>query len=224
MTEQTDYEKPTDRDQGIFRGKRVARRFLSPDGMIVLVGKTASDNDVLSLQIGEPQDFWMHVAGDSGSHVVIRNPERLDRLPRETLRFAASLAAPRYLTVLVGVFALAALLLSIVGIYGVMAHFVEQHLRDIGIRLALGGEPSDVRRMIVLQGMQLVALGVGVGLGVAYLCGRFLATLVYGVSPTDPIMMLTVALVLGGVAALACLVPGRRAAQLDPALILREQF
>jgi putative ABC transport system permease protein len=135
---------------------------------------------------------------------------------------SASLAAPRYLTVLVGVFAMAALLLSIVGIYGVMAHFVEQHVRDIGIRLALGGEPSDVRRMVVLQGMQLVALGVGVGLGVAYLSGRFLATLVYGVSPTDPILMLTVALALVGVAALACLVPGRRASRLDPALILRE--
>ncbi len=70
---------------------------------------------------------------------------------------AESLAAPRYLSVLVGMFALAALVLSIVGIYGVMAHFVQQHTRDIGIRLALGGEPSAVRRMVVLQGLRLVA-------------------------------------------------------------------
>lgn len=88
-----DDDRPTDRDNGIFRGRRVARRFVSPDGMIVLVGKTAEDNDVLSLRLGEPHDFWMHVAGESGSHVVIRNPDRLERLPRETLRFAASLAA-----------------------------------------------------------------------------------------------------------------------------------
>jgi predicted permease len=135
---------------------------------------------------------------------------------------ATSLAAPRYLTVLVGVFALAALLLSVVGIYGVMAHFVEQHLRDIGIRLALGGEPADVRRMVVMQGLRLVALGVGIGLGVAFLSGRFLTTMVFGVSPTDPRLMAVVAAALVAVAALACLAPGRRAARLDPAEILRE--
>ena len=71
-----------------------------------------------------------------------------------------SLAAPRYLSVLVGMFALSALLLSVVGIYGVMTHFVQQHTRDIGIRLALGGEPWNVRRMIVLQGLRLVVVGV----------------------------------------------------------------
>ena len=133
-----------------------------------------------------------------------------------------SLAAPRYLTVLVGVFALAALLLSVVGIYGVMAHFVEQHLRDIGIRLALGGEPSDVRRMVVLQGLRLVVLGVAIGLGVAFLSGRFLTSVVFGVNPADPRMMIAVAITLVAIAAVACLVPGRRAASLDPAMILRE--
>lgn len=86
-------EKPSDPDQGIHAGRRIARRFLSPDGMIVLVGKSASDNDLLSLELGEPADFWFHVSGESGSHVVVRNPDRLDRLPRETLLFAAGLAA-----------------------------------------------------------------------------------------------------------------------------------
>ena len=96
-----------------------------------------------------------------------------------------SLAAPRYLSVLIGMFALAALVLSVVGIYGVMAYFVQQHTRDIGIRLALGGEPSDVRRMVVLQGLRLVAAGVGVGVGAAFLTARFMTTLLFGVSPTD---------------------------------------
>jgi predicted permease len=135
---------------------------------------------------------------------------------------ARSLTAPRYLTVLVGVFALAAVLLSVIGIYGVMAHFVEQHLRDIGIRLALGGEPADVRRMVMMQGLRLVLLGVGVGLGVAFLSGRFLSTIVFGVSPTDPRPMAVVAAALVAIATLACLAPGRRAARLDPAEILRE--
>ncbi len=70
----------------------VARRFDSPDGMEILVGRSASDNDVLSFKIAAQNDFWMHVAGESGSHVVIRNPDGLDALPRDTLRYAAALA------------------------------------------------------------------------------------------------------------------------------------
>lgn len=133
-----------------------------------------------------------------------------------------SLTVPRYLSVLVGMFALAALVLSVVGIYGVMAYFVQQHMRDIGIRLALGGQPSDVRRMVVLQGLRPVAAGVGLGVGAAFLTARFLTTLLFGVSPTDVRTMASVPLALVAVAAVACLVPGRRAANVDPAEILRE--
>ena len=71
----------------------VARRFDSPDGMEILVGRTASDNDVLTFKIAAQNDFWMHVAGESGSHVVVRNPNGLKALPRDTLRYAAALAA-----------------------------------------------------------------------------------------------------------------------------------
>jgi predicted ribosome quality control (RQC) complex YloA/Tae2 family protein len=71
----------------------VARVAESPDGMIVLVGRTARDNDVLSLRLAAPRDFWFHVAGESGSHVVVRNPDSLAALPRETKKFAAGLAA-----------------------------------------------------------------------------------------------------------------------------------
>jgi predicted ribosome quality control (RQC) complex YloA/Tae2 family protein len=84
---------PSDPDAGIWEGRSLARRFVSPDGFIVLVGRTARDNDLLSLKLGAPHDFWLHVASESGSHVVVRNPDRLGRLPRETLRFAADLAA-----------------------------------------------------------------------------------------------------------------------------------
>lgn len=84
---------PSEPEQGIWQGRRIARRFVSPDGFTVLVGKSADDNDRLSTELCEPADFWFHLAGDSGSHVVVRNPDRLDRLPRATERFAAALAA-----------------------------------------------------------------------------------------------------------------------------------
>jgi predicted ribosome quality control (RQC) complex YloA/Tae2 family protein len=82
-----------DPENGLWQGRPVARRFTSPDGFTVLVGRTAEDNDVLTLKLGRPRDFWFHVAAGSGSHVVVLNPEGLDRLPKETEQFAASLAA-----------------------------------------------------------------------------------------------------------------------------------
>ncbi len=84
---------PSDPEQGIWQGRRIARRFVSPDGFTVLVGKSAEENDTLSLRLCAPHDFWFHLAGDSGSHVVVRNPDRVERLPRDTERFAAALAA-----------------------------------------------------------------------------------------------------------------------------------
>ena len=85
--------RTTDADAGVWQGRSVARRFVSPDGFIVLVGRTAADNDIVTCKLAAPKDFWLHVAAESGSHVVVRNPDGLDRLPRETLRFAAGLAA-----------------------------------------------------------------------------------------------------------------------------------
>jgi len=84
---------PSDPDAGIWRGRSVARRVVSPDGMVILVGRTAADNDVLTLKLASSTDFWFHVSGESGSHVVVRNPEGLDTLPRDTKRLAAALAA-----------------------------------------------------------------------------------------------------------------------------------
>ncbi|MEO8505470.1 MAG: NFACT RNA binding domain-containing protein [Acidobacteriota bacterium] len=83
----------SDPEAGIFQGRSIARRFVSPDGYTVLVGKAAADNDTLTFRLGAPRDFWLHVAAESGSHVIVRNPEGVSRLPRETLRFAAALAA-----------------------------------------------------------------------------------------------------------------------------------
>ena len=93
MARKKDPPPPSDPDAGIWQGRSVARVAQSPDGMIVLVGRAARDNDVLSLRLAAPRDFWFHVAGESGSHVVVRNPNNLDSLPRETKKFAAALAA-----------------------------------------------------------------------------------------------------------------------------------
>ena len=84
---------PSDPDTGIWQGKTIARRFVAPDGTVVLVGRTARDNDLLTFKLASQNDFWFHVAGETGSHVVVRNPENVSRLPRDTLRFAAALAA-----------------------------------------------------------------------------------------------------------------------------------
>jgi predicted ribosome quality control (RQC) complex YloA/Tae2 family protein len=84
---------PSDPEQGIWQGRSVARRFVSPDGLTVLVGRSAADNDLLTFELGQPRDAWLHVAAESGSHVLIRNPDGLERFPQETLRFAAALAA-----------------------------------------------------------------------------------------------------------------------------------
>lgn len=82
-----------DPEHGRWNGRSVARRFESPDGLTVLVGRNATDNDILTFKLGSPDDWWLHAAGTSGAHVVVRNPDRLKRLPRDTLRFAAALAA-----------------------------------------------------------------------------------------------------------------------------------
>jgi predicted ribosome quality control (RQC) complex YloA/Tae2 family protein len=85
--------EPSDADTGVWQGQTVARQFVAPDGMVVLVGRTAHDNDILTFKLASQNDFWLHVAGATGSHVVVRNPQGLHRLPRDTLRFAAALAA-----------------------------------------------------------------------------------------------------------------------------------
>jgi putative ABC transport system permease protein len=131
------------------------------------------------------------------------------------------LQTPRVLSILVSAFAIVALILSSVGIYGVMAYYVEQNSKDISIRLALGGSPSDVLRMVVGQGIGVVAAGVIVGLVAAVAVTRFASSLLFGVSAADPFTFVATAGVLLGMALLACGVPARRAVSIQPASVLR---
>lgn len=91
--ESSEQSYETDPERGLFAGRSVARCFVSPDGMTVLVGRSARDNDLVTFKLSRPDDFWFHVAAQSGSHVLVKNPDGLDRLPRATLDFAAGLAA-----------------------------------------------------------------------------------------------------------------------------------
>jgi putative ABC transport system permease protein len=133
-----------------------------------------------------------------------------------------SLAEPRYLSVLVATFGATALALALVGIYGVLTYFVQQHRRDIGIRLALGGDPFHVGRRIVGQGLAIVAIGVALGLATTLLTARIIAGSLFGVSSTDPLTLVTVPGFLIVSALTACLIPAWRAAGVDPAEVLRE--
>jgi putative ABC transport system permease protein len=136
---------------------------------------------------------------------------------------AESISLRRFSMILLGVFAALALLLAAIGIYGVIAQSVAQRTREIGIRMALGAQSGDVLRMVVRQGMTLTLLGVGAGLIGAYALTKLIAKLLFGVAPNDPVTFGAIALLLLSVSLLACYLPARRAAKLDPMIALARQ-
>jgi len=154
---------------------------------------------------------------DLDSSVPLSNAATMEEL------IDRSLQRPRSLSVLVAAFAAVALLLSLIGIYGVMAYYVQQHAKDISIRLALGGRRLDVLQLIVGQGMRVVSSGVMIGLGTAIVGTRFITSLLFGVSAVDVRIFAAVSALLVTVALAACLVPAQRATRAEPAAVLREE-
>jgi putative ABC transport system permease protein len=152
----------------------------------------------------------------------------LDRdLPVSELRqlselVSASVSRPRFYTTLLGVFASIALILAAVGIYGVISYAVSLRTRELGIRIALGATGRQVSRLVLRQGVGLALAGVVLGGAGAYWLTRLLGTLLFGVTATDPLTFLGVAGLLTAIAALACYIPARRAARVDPLLAMRE--
>jgi len=138
-------------------------------------------------------------------------------------RVASAVAAPRFDLLLLGTFAAIALVLAAVGIYGVISYSVGQRTHEIGVRMALGASRDAVRTLVLKQGMFVALGGVAIGLVAALGLTRLLGTLLYGVSPTDPITYAVVAAILSGIAALACLVPAMRATRVEPVSVLREE-
>jgi putative ABC transport system permease protein len=133
----------------------------------------------------------------------------------------ASVAGPRYRTMLFGLFALVALILAAVGIYGVISYSVAQRTHEIGIRMALGARSRNVHGLVLGGGLKPVSIGIGLGLIGAFGLTRLLEGLLFGVKATDPLTFVAVAVGLSAVALAACYIPARRATKVDPMIALR---
>ena len=134
---------------------------------------------------------------------------------------ANSIATQRLAMIMLSIFSVVALLLSAIGIYGVISYLTGQRTQEIGIRVALGASSGDVQRMVIGEGMRITVVGVVLGIGSALALTRLLATLIYGVGAWDPVTFAGVALLLTGVALFACYIPARRAMRVDPMIALR---
>jgi putative ABC transport system permease protein len=134
-----------------------------------------------------------------------------------------NIASERLVLLLVGGFAALALMLAVVGLYGVLAYRVEQRRREIGVRVALGAQRPQVMQLVVGEGLRLAALGIAIGLLRALGLTRVLQSLLYGVRPSDPVTYLGIAALVLAVTALASYLPGRRAAAVDPMVALRSE-
>jgi putative ABC transport system permease protein len=134
---------------------------------------------------------------------------------------ARSIATQRLTMILLSVFSGLALVLSAIGIYGVISYLAGQRTHEIGVRVALGASSKDVLNMVLGQGMKMALVGVGAGIVAALGLTRLMAKMIYGVGATDPVTFGAVAFLLIGVALLACYVPARRAMRVDPMVALR---
>jgi len=180
-------------------------------------------------EIAQQASFVLRTTGDPlALSAAIRGEMRqLDpALPVRNLRsmeqlVARSVAPQRFNMTLLGLFAALGLILAAVGIYGVMAYGVSQRTHEIGLRIALGAQTRDVLKLIVKQGMALAMIGVAIGLIASYALTRLIKTLLFGVSATDPLTFVVIALLLTFVALLAALIPARRATKVDPMIALR---
>jgi predicted permease len=160
-------------------------------------------------------DAIRHSVQQVNSEQVVASAQTMDEI------ISSSTAGDRFAMILLGSFAGLALLLSSLGIYGVVSYLVEQQTREFGIRIALGAQRSDVLRLVLGDGAKMALVGVGVGVVAALGLTRFLTSVLYGISATDPITFAGVAVILTAVALAACYIPARRAMRVDPIVALR---
>jgi ABC-type antimicrobial peptide transport system permease subunit len=147
-------------------------------------------------------------------------------LPVESIRsmdevLAQSTAGRKFNMLLLSIFGGSALLLAAIGIYGLMAYSVQQRTKEIGIRMALGAKSSDVRNMVLFQGLRLVFVGIAIGIPAALFLTRFIASFLFGVRAQDPAVFAAVPILLSAVTIFAVWLPARRAAKVDPMVALR---
>jgi predicted permease len=176
-----------------------------------------------------PYNLAIRVSGDPMSMVAGVSREIYAVDPNQPISVIATMAEllgeeteQRWVgMILLATFAGVALLLAALGIYGVLAYFVAQRTREIGVRVALGAQTRDVMKMVMKQGMRLTLFGIGIGLVGGFASSRLMKSLLFGVSAADPLTFAAVAALLTGVALLACYIPARRAMKVDPVVALR---
>ena len=179
--------------------------------------------------VGRRMTLLIRTASESSNYVAALRQALRELEPNQAVTdvqpltqvLAESVAPQRFRTVLLSLFALVAVLLAGLGIYGVMNYSVSQRTREIGIRVALGAQTRDVLRLVLRQGLKLALIGVACGVAASLALTRLMKTLLFGVSTTDPLTFAGVALLLTFIAALACWLPARRAAKVDPMIALR---
>jgi putative ABC transport system permease protein len=182
-------------------------------------------------QAGSPAVLVARSSGDPmalvepirGAVREIDPDQRISLVTTMDQELADALAPRRFNALLLGLFASVALALAAVGLYGVMSHLVTQRAHEIGVRLALGARRPDVVRLVVGQAMGLIVVGTVLGLGLALALTRVVRTLLYQVSPTDPLTFASVPALLVAVAGLASWLPARRATRVDPMVALRAE-
>jgi ABC-type antimicrobial peptide transport system permease subunit len=160
-------------------------------------------------------DSIRHSVQQVNSEQVVAGAQTMDEI------ISSSIAGRRFSMILLGSFALLALLLSSMGIYGVVSYLVGQQTREIGIRIALGAQRGDVMRLVLGDGVKMALTGVAVGLAAAVGLTRLMTSVLFGVSATDPLTFGGVALLLALVALAAAYIPARRATRVDPLVALR---
>jgi len=179
-----------------------------PFGSMTIVARTAND----------PEDLAKPIAS-----VVQSLDKDLPAYAPKTVQqyLDGTIAVPRFNTSLLGIFAALAMILTAVGLYGVISYSVAQRTHEIGIRMALGAQPGDMLRLVVGEGIRLAFFGVGLGLAAAFGVTHFLSSLLFGVSATDPLSFIVVVVLLLSVVVFACYIPARRAMRVDPMVALR---
>jgi ABC-type antimicrobial peptide transport system permease subunit len=184
-------------------------------GCVLLIACANVANLMLARSAGREREMAIRSALGVDRDQPISNISTMESV------LAGSVAPRRFNMLLLSIFAAVALALAAVGIYGVISYTVSQRTQEIGIRLALGARSSDVLRLVVGQGMRLTVVGVAFGLAAAFAVTRLMSSLLYGVSATDRSTFAAIALLLSGVALLACYLPARRATKVDPMIALR---
>ncbi|MBV9618183.1 MAG: ABC transporter permease, partial [Verrucomicrobia bacterium] len=235
-----------------FPGENPIGKRITPNGSVdpgkppvrEIIG-VVKDMHLISLRLNpKPQIYLPHQQFGIGSVSMLvqtqMDPQSLTKVLRRTVAeidkdvpvyrmrtladyMSSSVAQPRLNAILVGLFALIALLLAAAGIFGVMSYSVNQRTQEIGIRLALGAQRYDVLRLIIIQGMRFIGIGIVLGLLGVIVCTRLLQSLLFEIGATDLRTMFLVTLILSAVALLACLLPARRATLVDPVKALRAE-